>query len=75
MPEGFTKGNIWVNGFNLGRYWDIGPQRSLYLPAGLLKKGKNTLTVLDLYGGDAASKRVRFAQGPVWEITADHSPV
>ena len=75
VPEGFTKGNIWVNGFNLGRYWNIGPQRSLYLPAGLLKKGENTLTVLDLYGGDAASKRVRFAQGPVWEITADHSPV
>ena len=34
----FTKGFVVVNGFNLGRYWDVGPQRSLYLPPSILKE-------------------------------------
>ena len=34
----FKKGFVVVNGFNLGRYWEIGPQRSLYLPGSLLKE-------------------------------------
>jgi beta-galactosidase len=38
------KGNVWVNGFNLGRYWVTeGPQKRLYLPGPLLKKGKNEI--------------------------------
>ncbi len=36
-PDNFTKGFIVVNGFCLGRYWEIGPQKSLYLPASILK--------------------------------------
>lgn len=51
---GWRKGVIFVNGFNLGRYWDIGPQRTLYLPAPLLKKGKNEIVVFELYGGEHA---------------------
>ncbi len=50
--EGFVKGVVWVNGFNLGRYWSIGPQKSLYLPGVLLKKD-NVMVVLEL---DDASK-------------------
>lgn len=42
------KGHVWVNGHHLGRYWAIGPQQSLYLPVGWLKKGKNSIIVLDL---------------------------
>jgi beta-galactosidase len=42
------KGHVWVNGHHLGRYWQIGPQQSLYLPASWLKKGKNSIIVLDL---------------------------
>lgn len=30
-----------VNGFNLGRYWNVGPQRTLYVPAPVLKRGEN----------------------------------
>ena len=30
---GYRKGVVWVNGHNLGRYWDIGPQKRLYCPA------------------------------------------
>jgi beta-galactosidase len=30
--NGFQKGYVWVNGHNLGRYWNIGPQDRLYCP-------------------------------------------
>lgn len=43
------KGMVWVNGKNLGKYWEIGPQQTLYLPAEWLKKGKNEIVVLELY--------------------------
>ncbi|WP_410597305.1 glycoside hydrolase family 35 protein [Amycolatopsis sp. lyj-23] len=46
---GFGKGAVWVNGFNLGRYWDRGPQRTLYLPGPLLRPGTNDLHVLELH--------------------------
>ena len=49
------KGAVWINGFNLGRFWDIGPQRRLYLPAPLLRKGRNELLVLELH--DAPAER------------------
>jgi beta-galactosidase len=46
-----------VNGHNLGRYWDIGPQTKLYCPASWLVKGKNTVVVLDLHMTDASPLR------------------
>jgi len=42
------KGHVWVNGHHLGRFWRIGPQQSLYLPTGWLKRGRNSIVVLDL---------------------------
>jgi len=51
----FRKGVIWVNGHNLGRYWNLGPQFHLYCPANWLKKGKNEVTVFDLHQKSAAS--------------------
>jgi len=45
----FKKGVIWVNGHNLGRYWNVGPQFHLYCPANWLKKGKNEVTIFDLH--------------------------
>jgi len=42
------KGVVWVNGHNLGRYWNIGPQQTLYLPAEWLKKGHNDIAILEL---------------------------
>ena len=45
----FTKGNVYINGFHLGRYWNpAGPQKTLYLPAPLLREGENELAVLEL---------------------------
>jgi beta-galactosidase len=46
---GWTKGVAWVNGFNLGRYWKIGPQRSLYVPAPLINPGTNELVIFELH--------------------------
>ncbi len=47
---GFGKGVVFVNGFNLGRFWEIGPQKTLYLPAPLLKIGKNTIVIFETDG-------------------------
>ncbi|CAL1528316.1 unnamed protein product, partial [Lymnaea stagnalis] len=41
------KGVVIVNGFNLGRYWDQGPQRTLYLPGPLLREGANSILVFE----------------------------
>ncbi|MHB8904556.1 MAG: beta-galactosidase [Melioribacteraceae bacterium] len=45
----YKKGAVFVNGNNLGRYWEIGPQKRLYCPAPFLKKGKNEIVVFDLH--------------------------
>ena len=45
----WKKGVVWVNGKNLGRYWEIGPQKRLFLPAPFLKKGRNDIIVFDLH--------------------------
>lgn len=45
---GYKKGVVWVNGHNLGRYWDVGPQMRLYCPAPWLRRGENVVVVFDL---------------------------
>lgn len=47
--DGWNKGVAWINGFNLGRYWNAGPQRALYIPGPLLRKGRNELVLLELH--------------------------
>jgi beta-galactosidase len=44
------KGFVWVNGHNLGRFWNIGPQQTMYVPGPWLKPGANEIVVLDLLG-------------------------
>lgn len=60
--DGWTKGNAFVNGFNLGRYWSRGPQRTLYVPGPLIRAGDNELAILELHGSRTAE--VRFVAGP-----------
>jgi beta-galactosidase len=43
------KGLIWINGYALGRFWNIGPQSTLYVPAPWLKQGRNDVVVFDLF--------------------------
>jgi beta-galactosidase len=47
----YGKGQVWVNGHALGRYWRIGPQGGLYLPGAWLHPGRNEVVLLDLDGG------------------------
>ena len=44
------KGLVWVNGHCLGRFWQIGPQQTLFLPGCWLKKGENEIIVMDIVG-------------------------
>ncbi len=48
--DNFKKGFVTINGFNLGRYWEIGPQKSLYVPASVLKEGENEIVVFESDG-------------------------
>ena len=48
--EQFGKGQVYVNGHAVGRFWSIGPQQTLYVPGCWLKKGKNEVIVLDVIG-------------------------
>ena len=42
------QGALWINGHNLGRYWNIGPQQTLFCPGCWLQPGENEVVVLDL---------------------------
>lgn len=53
--DGFGKGCAFVNGFNIGRFWEIGPQKRLYSPAPLLQIGKNTIVIFETEGKAADS--------------------
>ncbi len=54
---GWGKGVAFVNGFNIGRFWEIGPQKRLYIPGPLLKKGQNEIILFETDGkaGDSIS--------------------
>lgn len=60
--RGWGKGAVWVNGHALGRFWNIGPQQTLYLPAPFLKKGSNEVLVFSL---GAHTNRLRGLREPV----------
>ena len=44
------KGLVWINGHCLGRFWNIGPTQTMYVPAPWLKKGRNEIIILDYVG-------------------------
>ena len=60
--RGWGKGVVWINGRALGRFWNVGPQQTLYLPAPWLKKGRNEIVVFTLGG---KSLRLRGLREPV----------
>lgn len=61
-PEGWGKGCVFVNGFNIGRFWEIGPQKRLYIPAPLLRQGKNEVIVFETEG--RAAETINFCAEP-----------
>ncbi|MGX5689732.1 beta-galactosidase [Arcticibacter tournemirensis] len=50
----WSKGLVWINGHSIGRYWQIGPQQTLYIPGCWLKKGANEIIVFDLASPEKA---------------------
>jgi len=58
------KGIVFVNGHNLGRYWNVGPQQTLYLPGCWLKKGKNEIKVFEQLNIEE-QKEIRGIKTPV----------
>jgi beta-galactosidase len=74
------KGVVWVNGHCLGRYWDIGPTQTAYLPGCWLHAGKNEIVILDLVGPEkpevaGLEKPVLFEMHREKDFTKTQRPV
>lgn len=67
---GWTKGQVWINGFNLGRYWTMrGPQQTLYVPRLLLfGRSINKITLLELENVPH-NPQVQFLDKPILNST------
>lgn len=69
----FFQGQIWINGFNVGRYWPArGPQVTLFVPANILSTAvPNNVTVLELEGAPCSSGScyVEFTASPILNAT------
>lgn len=62
--DNFKKGFVCINGFNIGRYWEIGPQKHLYVPASLLKEGENEIVLFESDGMNGEVAEVEFVDYP-----------
>ncbi|KAI1885668.1 hypothetical protein AGOR_G00206190 [Albula goreensis] len=75
---GWGKGQVWINGFNLGRYWPTrGPQMTLYVPVHILSTtAANNVTVLELESAPCAQGgcTVEFTNTPILNATVAHTP-
>ena len=62
------KGALWVNGRNAGRFWNIGPQKTLYVPGVWLRAGDNDVIALDLLGRESrGTPTLRGIPGAAWQ--------
>jgi len=62
--SGWGKGIVFINGINLGRYWHVGPQQTLYVPGVWLKKGENTIVIFEQLNKDPKTS-IRTVKTPV----------
>jgi beta-galactosidase len=67
--RGWGKGVVWVNGHALGRFWNLGPQQTLYLPAPWLRNGKNEILIFGL--ASPKSPTLRGVRSPVLDELSD----
>lgn len=65
--RGAEKGEVWINGHTLGRFWNIGPQYTLFTPASWLKNGRNDIVFFDLDG--KRSDEMESVDKPVFGTT------
>lgn len=54
----FGKGIVFINGKNLGRYWKVGPQQTLFVPGVWLKKGKNVIQIFEQLNSNETVKTI-----------------
>jgi beta-galactosidase len=66
--RGWGKGLVWINGHHLGRYWRVGPQQSLFVPAPWLRQGANEAIVLDLLEGQ--TRTIESHTDPIYDTPA-----
>ena len=67
------KGQVWVNGHAIGRFWEIGPQQTLYMPGCWLKKGNNDIVVLDVMGPHVPT--IQGLDHPILDQLREPTPV
>lgn len=65
--SGFGKGCAFINGFNLGRFWEIGPQGRLYVPGPLIHAGKNEIILFETEG--KAADKITLCAEPKLDIS------
>ncbi|XP_041664936.1 beta-galactosidase-1-like protein 2 [Cheilinus undulatus] len=65
---GWGKGVVFINGHNLGRYWSIGPQQTLYVPGTWLQRGYNQIIVFEEQEMDG---KIQFASKPDYGMAVD----
>ena len=62
----WTKGAVWVNGKSIGKFWNIGPQQTLYVPAPWLKEGENEIVVFTME--DSGSRTLQGLDQPILDV-------
>ena len=62
--SGAGKGIVFINGHNIGRFWNIGPQQTLYVPGVWLKKGKNKITIFE-QSGEKVLRKLKAVSEPI----------
>ncbi|XP_016397409.1 beta-galactosidase-1-like protein 2 [Sinocyclocheilus rhinocerous] len=65
---GWRKGVVFINGQNIGRYWDAGPQQALFLPGPFLNSGMNQVIVFEEAEADF---KIQFEDSPDLGMTVD----
>ena len=66
----WSKGMVWVNGHAIGRYWEIGPQQTLYMPGCWLKKGENEIIILDM--ASPSKPETQGLRKPILDVQRGH---
>ncbi|KAM8768168.1 beta-galactosidase-1-like protein 2 isoform 1-T1 [Acanthopagrus schlegelii] len=65
---GWSKGVVFINGKNLGRYWSVGPQQTLYVPGPWLHRGDNQVIVFEEQETDG---KIQFTSSPDYGMSVD----
>lgn len=60
----FGKGSVFVDGINIGRFWNVGPAQSLYIPASFLNEGENTIVIFETEG--IYADEIQFIDAPLF---------